>query len=245
VSLSTLDEVGHAFGPGSREVHDVVLRLDRYLDWFFERLLRAVGRMQVIIALTADHGVTPFPAEARAQGHDSAAAIEIDTLLASVNAGLRGAGFQFDSGMLFFRGRDQARAAGIDIDSVIAAAESRLRAVRCVDRVDRPVDLARADTAVDAIARRWVHHVPAHASVTLVVTLRPYCVWGNETYAMHGQPSELDARVPLILWGPGVQAGRRAGRVSTVDLAPTLARLIGVVPLERTDGRILLEVLGN
>src|SRR2546422_4424900 len=34
VSLSTTDAIGHAFGPDSREIHDQVVRLDRYLAWF-------------------------------------------------------------------------------------------------------------------------------------------------------------------------------------------------------------------
>ncbi|MGH7700399.1 MAG: alkaline phosphatase family protein, partial [Gemmatimonadales bacterium] len=40
ISLSATDAVGHTFGPHSREVHDMVLRLDRYLGWFLDRLLR-------------------------------------------------------------------------------------------------------------------------------------------------------------------------------------------------------------
>lgn len=33
ISLSTTDAVGHRYGPGSVEIHDQVLRLDRQLDW--------------------------------------------------------------------------------------------------------------------------------------------------------------------------------------------------------------------
>jgi arylsulfatase A-like enzyme len=61
--------------------------------------------------------------------------------------------------------------------------------------------------------------------------------------ADHGSPSDDDTHVPLILWGSGVRAGRIAGRVSIVDLAPTLARLAGVRPLEPLDGRVLVEAL--
>ncbi|MGH7699398.1 MAG: hypothetical protein ACREMJ_02610, partial [Gemmatimonadales bacterium] len=110
-------------------------------------------------------------------------------------------------------------------------------------RVDRLADLAAADTARDAVARRWLHHLPPDAPVALVATLEPYGVWGSLPYAMHGQPSDLDAAVPLIVWGRGVKAGTYPGRVNTVDLAPTLARLAGVRPLEPLDGRPLVEAL--
>src|SRR3989475_10829269 len=68
VSLSTTDYVGHAFGPDSREIHDQVLRLDRSLGLFLQQLLVRYGSGNVLIVLTADHGVTPFPERSRAEG---------------------------------------------------------------------------------------------------------------------------------------------------------------------------------
>jgi arylsulfatase A-like enzyme len=61
---------------------------------------------------------------------------------------------------------------------------------------------------------------------------------------MHGQPTELDSHVPLILWGPGIRRGVYDERVSTVDIAPTLARLLDLTPPEPLDGRVLTEALG-
>src|SRR2546430_11992435 len=46
VSLSTTDAIGHAFGPDSREIHDQVLRLDRYLAWFLERSEEHTSELQ-------------------------------------------------------------------------------------------------------------------------------------------------------------------------------------------------------
>src|SRR5437879_9812858 len=66
VSLSTTDYVGHAYGPDSREIHDQVARLDRYLRRLLEQLLVRYGRTNVLVVLTADHGVTPSPEGARA-----------------------------------------------------------------------------------------------------------------------------------------------------------------------------------
>src|SRR5256886_1650405 len=88
VSLSTTDYIGHAYGPDSREIHDQVLRLDRYLGRFFEQLLVRFGRGNVLIVLTADHGVTPFPERSRALGRSGAVRVTPDTIIQSVNAAL-------------------------------------------------------------------------------------------------------------------------------------------------------------
>ena len=79
------------------------------------------------------------------------------------------------------------------------------------------------------------------------MTLKPYSIWSypNAPIAMHGQPTELDSHVPLILWGPGIRRGAYEGRVSTVDIAPTLARLLDLTPAEPLDGRVLTDALSG
>jgi len=250
VSLSTTDYVGHAYGPDSREIHDQVVRLDRYLGRFLEQLFVRYGRNNVLVVLTADHGVTPFPERSRTMGHPGAVRVIPDTIIRSVNAALdqrAGGGdwVQFESGMLMVPDRAKLLAQGVNVDSVVADVATRLRALAGVARVDRPVDLSAKDTA-DPVVRRWMHQVAPDGGVELVATLKPYSIWSpaNIFIAMHGQPTELDAHVPLILWGPGIQRGVYSGRVNTVDIAPTLARLLDLTPAEPLDGRVLTEALG-
>jgi predicted AlkP superfamily pyrophosphatase or phosphodiesterase len=62
VSLSSLDLVGHLYGPESRESADTLERLDEWLEGFLDEVEEKVdddGR--VWIALTSDHGVSPIP----------------------------------------------------------------------------------------------------------------------------------------------------------------------------------------
>lgn len=254
ISLSTTDAIGHAFGPDSREVHDQVLRLDRYLGWFLDRLFAKVGRDRVLIALSADHGVTPYPEFSQAHGHPEARWVSVDTVVAAVNQQIDRAmatpaprtWLYFDTGLLFVRDNGRFAAQGIRTDSLLAEVARRLRAVPGVARVDFPDSLASADTVADPVARRWRHHVPPDAGIGLVVTLAPWDAWsysGGVNYAAHGQPTDLDAHVPLILWGKGVRGGTYGARVSTVDIAPTLARLMGLAPLSIPDGRVLTEAI--
>jgi predicted AlkP superfamily pyrophosphatase or phosphodiesterase len=252
VGLSATDAVGHTFGPDSREVHDHVLRLDRSLGWFLSRLEALVGSGQLVVALTADHGVTPFPAAARARGLE-AYDVALDTLIAAVNRELDAAyraqhdperWLVLDGGMVFLRDNGRLGAVGIALDSVWTALASRVQRVPGVARVNRPADLAAADTAADPIARRWVHHLAPDPGLQLVITLREHSAWAGR-YAEHGKPSDADAHVPLVLWGPGVRPGRYGDRVATVDIAPTLARLLGIATEGALDGRVLAEALAG
>jgi arylsulfatase A-like enzyme len=249
VSLSTTDYVGHAYGPDSREIHDQVVRLDRYLGRFLEQLFLRYGRNNVLVVLTADHGVTPFPERSRALGRSGAVRVIPDTIIQSVNTALdqRVAGddwLQFESGMLLLPDRAKLVARGVNADSVVTDVATRLRVLAGVARVDRPADFTPKDAA-DPVLRRWMHQVPPDGGVELVVTLKPYSVWSNAnvSIAMHGQPAELDMHVPLILWGSGIRRGVYGERVSTVDIAPTLARVLDLTPAEPLDGRVLTEVL--
>lgn len=253
VSLSATDAIGHSFGPDSREIHDQVLRLDRYLAWFLKRLTDRVGRDNVVVVLTADHGVTPMPERTRARTGGIAYRVLLDTLVAAVNRDLdrlAGAGsprdwLEFDSGMLFLRDNGRFTATGVNTDSVLDAVTARILRVQGVARVLKPADLARADTASDPVARRWLHQLVPDAGVVLTVTPQPGSVWDSPNFpiAMHGHPSEDDSHVPIIFWGRGVRRGSYAGRMNTVDIAPTLSVLLGVSPLSLVDGHARTEAL--
>jgi len=251
VSLSTTDAIGHAYGPDSREIHDQILRLDRYLGWFLQQLFVRYGTGNVLVVLTADHGVTPYPERSRALGRRDAVRVIPDSLIAVANGALdRRAGghdwLQFDTGMLLLPDRAGLAAHGVNVDSVIGDVADQVRALPGVARVDRPADLAGRDTS-DPVVRRWIHQIPPDAGVELVVTLKPYSIWSypNLPIAMHGQPTDLDAHVPLIFMGSDVQRGTYERRVSAVDIAPTLARLLELTPAEPLDGHVLVEALAQ
>ena len=102
-----------------------------------------------------------------------------------------------------------------------------------------------ADTASDPVARRWIHQLPPDAGAVLVAAPQAGSVWDipNAPIAMHGHPSDDDAHVPIIFWGRGVKRGIYRGRANTVDIAPTLGRILGVTPLSLIDGRVLTDAL--
>ena len=247
VSLSTTDAIGHRYGPDSRELHDQILRLDRVIGTFLDSLYKLRDPATVIVALTADHGVTPFP-EIRQTGAGSAAMhvdlcnlIVTTTLAPLVRRGADTTAVRLD-GELLFVDRDALARARVDADSVVRAFIGVARKAPGVLRVDRVRDLA-SDTARDPIARRWSHMIPPDFPVEAVITLKPYHVWGNYPAAMHGSPHDYDAHVPIIFLGPPFKAGKYGELARTVDIAPTLARVTHTRPTEPLDGRVLEKAL--
>lgn len=245
VSLSGMDGIGHAFGPDSREVHDHMLRLDRMLGGFLDSLFIMRGRANVIVALTGDHGVAPFIDVSGRTRNPQATRVFIAPLIARARQMLREAGadttaISFGSGALDL---DRAKLGNLNTNAIVAAFADSARRIPGVLRVDRPSELARRDTVHDHIARRWLHMFDSDEDAALVITLTPYSYWGAGTYATHGTPHDYDARVPVIFLGSAFRPGMHPQTVRVVDMGPTLARALGVSPLERLDGVALQAAL--
>jgi hypothetical protein len=251
VSLSTTDNVGHRYGPDSKELHDQVVRLDRHLGAFLDSLFAIRDSSRVLIALTADHGMTPIPGAARhtrsadpATGeglvNDTALVTGVRDRLAA--RGVSRGALLFNYGMLRVD-RRALRAAGLDADSVVADALRALRAHPLMGRVATVRALASADTTRDQFARWWRHMLPPDEPVVAVASLKPWNGWSRYGGVGHNAGNPTDARVPVMFWGPAFRPGKYAGRALVVDMAPTLAAALGVTPTERLDGRVLRAAL--
>ena len=71
VSFSALDLVGHAYGPNSHEVQDMVARLDVTIGELLDHLDRTVGAGNYVVAFSADHGVGQIPEEGGMGGRET------------------------------------------------------------------------------------------------------------------------------------------------------------------------------
>lgn len=248
ISLSATDYIGHRYGPDSREQHDNVLRLDRALGTFIDSLYKLRDSSTIVFALTADHGVTSYP-ELVAQRAGRPAPPRYD--LRPATNGLRSALQQVRvdtsavtlDGPLVSVDRAAFADAHVDPEPILRRFLDAVRATPAIVRVDRVRDLASRDTVRDAVTRRWLHMIPADSPVEYVITPREGAYPAAATIAEHGAPYDDDAHVPVIFYGPWFRAARITDRALVVDMAPTLAHVVGVPPTERLDGRVLLQAL--
>ena len=245
VSFSTTDAVGHRYGPDSRELHDQLLRVDRAIGKLIDSLYKLRDSTRIVFALGSDHGVAPFPEQHFTGTDPDRGRVDPRPVIDSARSALAARGVEGDA-LLLQSGivsLDRARLAArnVNSDSVVEALRAAMLKRKGVARVDVVSTLAAKAAKGDIIARRWSHSIPPDLKAVLTVTLAPYYYWYTVRYATHGTPNDYDARIPIIFMGPMFKPGIYRKEVHSVDIAPTLAKAIGIEPTELLDGHVLTE----
>ncbi len=247
IGLSATDLIGHRYGNGGAEMCVQMARLDAALGDFFRRLDRR--RIPYIVALTADHGAVDAAERLQPPGLriDAAAVVgELNKALQASFALKAPAIVGDDPRQLWITLPDEADPALKG--KVQAAAVAWLNARPEVEAVFTAADVAAAKPAADtppaklSLIERFNLSYDGARNGDVVVAYRERASLGmpvkaTDTVAGHGSPWDYDRRVPILFWWPGV-APTSGGEAQTVDIAPTLAGLLGVT-LPPVDGKPL------
>ena len=249
ISLSTHDYINHAFGAESRISHDHFLHLDRLLQDFFSDLDAAVGKDNYVVVLTADHGFMPAPEHSLSLGRD-AGRLSGSQTLAKLNAALakrfgEGQWALAFSGQALVLNTSLAAQKGVNVGELTQEARNLLLEEKAVAAVYTRAELESGSRAgqpfFESVRRSW----HKDRSGDLQVVLKPYWMFSSSSnMTTHGSAHPYDTNVPILLYGPSwIPQGRVDRRVEVADIAPTLARILGVPPPAASEGRPLpLEV---
>lgn len=244
ISLSGHDYVNHAFSAESRLSHDHLLQLDRLLQGFWKDLDARVGKDQYVVLLTADHGFMPAVEYSAQQGQASGRVDGAQTL-SRINQGLEaqfgpgkwvlgnsGSALLLDKPLL--ASKDQSAQAMADAARVLLLAEPGFAAA--FTRAELLSGSRAGEPLFDAMRKSW------HADVSgdVQYALRPNWMYAGRAVATHGSPYAYDTHVPILGYGPRwIGRGRVDARVEVVDIAPTLAKLLGIDAPAASEGKPL------
>ena len=249
IALAGTDTVGHAYGPGSLEARDALLRLDASLGELLSFLESRVGKDRLLIALTADHGVLPLPEwleatsalECPVEGGRQRLLSFIFRLQVALHFELSPfswPGFWVNVASQLSVNRQLAADRGVSVLRVVAAAERWLEEQPVVREAWTRQEIARGK---DDFARLYRNSFDPQRSGDLAIQLEPTCLLAlRGAGTTHGSPYGYDRNVPIVFFGSGIAAGTSTGAAATVDIAPTLAARIGLIPRGDLDGRNLL-----
>ncbi|MDJ0787084.1 MAG: alkaline phosphatase family protein [Myxococcota bacterium] len=255
VSFSSNDYVSHLFGPSSLESEDQMLRLDGVLAELLRAVDERVGLESTLVVLSADHGSPDPPGQLRQLGiparyvnpddWDRAPAIAALESRFGVGQGLIRA---FTSPYVHL---DRARIAEAGADPVAVE-------LAVAEEIEKMPEVAaavpRSRLLEGALPDSFIHRAVAHnfhrarsGDIHVVFESNSFINDFDSLVvaATHGSPYRYDTHVPLVFAGPGIPAQRVQRRVLTVDVAPTLAALIGIEAPSGAEGRVLPEVFAT
>jgi hypothetical protein len=229
--------LGYETGAQSPLMQQMVLQLDRRLETLIGDLAKGSGENGFSIVVAGAHGAPPQPAtDTRARmavnGENVAQAIA-----GALAANSFGAVRKYVYPFLYLD-----TAGWRDPEPVRLAAA---RAAASNAAVANYYTAGGACSTQDEWLRRFRNSFHARRSGDVMLSYRAEYIedFVPGRGVSYGSLYNYDARVPLCFYGPQFRAGVYESPVESVDVAPTLARVLGVAAPSSSTGRVLGEGL--
>jgi predicted AlkP superfamily pyrophosphatase or phosphodiesterase len=246
ISFSCVDAVNHFFGPSSLENEDVVVQLDRTLADLFAFIDNNIGLNHTLIVLSADHGMADMPEYMTELGYKAGRLDPDEIVGAADKVGQR---FGVDEIVRFFYRpylylNDEkianAKLDTVKVEQAIADGLTDLDGIALAVPASR-LTSQEANPLVAQVRRN--HHVARSGDIYIIQEPYWFLFDKGPVRAMHGSPWRFDTHVPIIFMGPAIQPKTVHRLVRPVDVAPTIAALLGMTPPGSAQGSPLKEVL--
>jgi hypothetical protein len=247
ISLSANDILGHQVGPDAPEMRGMALALDRQLAEFIDFLGHQIGMANVWMALSADHGVAPLPDVAKtlrlpAANLDTKALREQANSLLSKKFGKQAEYVRELDYPLAWLNEDAFKAAGGNEISAELDAGEALKQIGFAGyftkyRLGQGTSIPNTE-----LGRRYAHSYSPEGGWYVMGVPKPFEV-GIPKGTDHATPYSYDTHVPLAFYGLAFQPGVYRTHAEPVDLAVTLASMLGINTPAQATGRVLTEAL--
>ncbi len=263
LSLSNTDYIGHSFGPNSREMHDNMLRLDSALGAFFESAEKIIGRSHILVVLTADHGVLPFPEYLTEIAHETTEEIKVgatiehvvperiifkkqikpglDSLDKALQAkwNIHESLFE-ESGFLNYNAAEHT---GVDSLQLESAVRNGLLSIPGVADVYFRRELTNPEAAPRPFLDYFRRSYYEPRGEDYQIRYAPYTlIASRSTGTTHGSTYRYDTHIPIVFWNTEMKPEHISRRIHSVDIAPTLAHVLGISYSHSVDGMPLKEL---
>ena len=229
IYLLGCDEAGHLHTPESDEVRACAQKMDHLVGRLLQGAQKAAQTARITVLVVSDHGMTTTRGHINAKRSyaqaDPSARVITTGPVAHVYAD-----------------RPESRAAlvahGRSLPHVTAYARKDLPDTWRYDHPDRTGDVVLiADFGYrfdDDVAHPNPDPADPHSAHFL-----PASGTGHHGHA----PDETDMGAILHAWGAGIRPGASVPTAKSVDLVPTVCRILGIAPPAETDGQILGALL--
>lgn len=243
ISYSAHDYVGHNWGPDSWEVLDDTLRLDEELGQIFESLDARVGENNWAVIVTSDHGATPLVERSRIRSARRVPQSEIVKAADRAIAQLLGGGpwvVEVASSNVYMTPKFLALPEQQKNEAYDAAVKAigAVPGVAVAGRTDRFSPGCSAEK--DIYRAICLGNVPDDGGEIYVYPTAGSVISEYKSGTTHDAPFDDNRRVPILVKAPGLKP--QAGDGNILQVAPTIAALLGVAPPAAAKERPLFKL---
>jgi len=254
ISYSSPDIAGHAFGPDSKEIEDMYIRLDLELARFIRSLEKSFGKDGFILFLTADHGVVPVPQKLVDEGLPGGY-VFIDQIINKLRASC-----ESRFGIDFIMGQDNLNIYldydllenskdSIDINQVLTLLEKEIINTEGVKQTARGSQLIKGIKSEDNLVQMLREGFDPKRSGDLLLILE-YGYLPKSSLSLnphqgtsHGSGYSYDTHVPCLWYGSGIKNKETLQRLNITDIGPTLLELLNLPKSASISGSPIKAIL--
>jgi arylsulfatase A-like enzyme len=253
ISFSSTDYIGHLFGPSSLEMEDNLLRLDRTLADLLAYVDRQVGLKNTLVVLAADHGSPEAPGYLNELGIEARYVLpekwDQEPAIAALKKkfGIGKELFKTYEHPYVYLNYDVIRDKRLNQAEVERAVAAALMKFDGIAVAISSMALAQGNLPSTPVIDTILRNYNPQRSGDIFVVFEPHSFLndaeGLPSAVSHGSPWRYDTYVPVVFAGGSLSARRIYREIQTVDVAPTLAAVVGVKPPSGARGAPLIEVL--
>lgn len=245
ISYSSTDYVGHNFGPQSKEVQDMYIRLDMEIERLLNELDEKVGKGNYVVFLSADHAVAENSKRMNESGfkYDNLNSRGFSNYIKEELAKEYGEGELIENfGLDLFFDHAQLKAKGIDLYEIQLFVAQKAMQYPGIYMAIPGIDLTRNsyNQHIQQLMQN-AYHPKESGDVKMV--LEPGWQGGGSKGTGHGNPWTYDTHIPVLFYGWGIQSGNSVREIHITDIAPTISMLLNMRLPSGATGQPVFEAI--
>ena len=247
ISFSSTDYIGHKYGPHAAEIQDTYIRLDKDLSKLLKTIESKVGFENVVVFLTADHGVVSEPNELIKRNipagyFESSIMIDGLKLYLSTRFG-DGEWVKNYSNNQLFLNHDLIVEKGLELNKMQQLCADFLLTFEGVKNTFTAKKMHENEyqNSFHSLIQNGYNQKRSGDVMVALQTgwISKYWENGGTT---HGSSYSYDTHVPLIFWGGNIKQGKTDRKIYIKDIAPTISTILGTAYPNGCTGNPLVEI---
>ncbi len=245
IDFAAGDFTGRQFGPGAVELEDIYLRLDQDIAHLLKIVNNNIGKENVVIFLTSDHGSSYTPSWLK-QANMPTGYFNYKTAFSLLRVYLnaifgKGKWIEKYHQQQFYLNQELIEDSKIDITKIEYESMKLLEQFSGVSRVMMASKLQR-EAYLNGDFEKIQNSFQRTRSGNLIISLLPGWMEEGEEVISYNSFYNYDTHVPLVWYGWKIKRNKIYQNINMVDIAPTLSQILKVSLPNASKGRPIQDI---